>query len=183
MKNFIAVLGAFAAFLIIAAPASAGTTAAGNSSVTADVVPTLEATFPSAYAWGNLNAGVAGNVSSEQTVNVKSNATWGVKTATDDVGGQLTEWDGGAYDVTSPKVLIHALTWRMSHLDGVATPLTPFVDYSSTPALVTTNAEAVTPDAGVDVLTTYKQTVSYGDFVAGVNDYRILVDYSVSQGF
>ena len=39
------------------------------------------------------------------------------------------------------------------------------------------------PDGGVDVLTTYKQTVSYGDFVAGVNDYRILVDYSVSQGF
>jgi hypothetical protein len=182
MKKFIAVLNAFAAFLIIAAPASAGTTAAGNSSVTADVVPTLEATFPAAYAWGDLNAGVAGNLSSEQTVNVKSNATWGVKTATDDAGGQLTEWDGLAYDVTSPKVLIHALQWRMSHLDGVVQG-TSFADYTSTPVLVTTNAEAVTPDAGVDVDTTYKQTVSYGDFVAGVNDYRILVDYTVSQGF
>jgi hypothetical protein len=182
MKQFFAVLSAIAAFMIIAAPASAGTTASGNSSVTADVVPTLEATFPSAYAWGDLNAGVAGNVSSEQTVNVKSNATWGVKTATDDAGGQLTEWDGVGYDASSPKVLIHPLQWRLSHLDGIAQG-TSFVDYNSTSVLVTTNAEAVTPDAGVDVDATYKQTVSYGDFVAGVNDYRILVNYSVSQGF
>jgi hypothetical protein len=182
MKNFIAVLGSVAALMVIAAPASAATTATGDSSVTADVVATLEATFPSAYAWGDLNAGVAGNVSSEQTVNVKSNATWGVKTSTDDAGGQLTEWDGLAYDATSPKVLIHALQWRLSHLDGVVQGA-PFVDYSSTPVLVTTNAEAVTPDAGVDVDATYKQTISYGDFVAGVNDYRILVNYSVSQGF
>jgi hypothetical protein len=181
MKKLIAVLGAVAALTIIAAPASAATTATGDSSVTADVVATLEATFPAAYAWGNLNAGVAGNTSVEQTVNVKSNATWGVKTSTDDAAGKLTEWDGVAYDGT-PLVLTHPLQWRLSHLDGVVQG-TSFADYTSTAALVTTNAEAVTPDAGVDVDTTYKQTVSYGDFVAGVNDYRVLVTYDVSQAF
>jgi hypothetical protein len=181
MKKLLAVLNAFAAFAIIAAPASAATTATGDSSVTADVVATLEATFPAAYAWGNLNAGVAGNTSVEQTVNVKSNATWGVKTSTDDAAGKLTEWDGLAYDVT-PLVLTHPLEWRLSHLDGVVQG-TSFADYTSTAVLVTTNAEAVTPDAGVDVDTTYKQTVSYGDFVAGVNDYRVLVTYDVSQAF
>jgi len=181
MKKLTAVLGSVAALMIIAAPASAATTAAGDSSVTADVVATLEATFPAAYAWGALNAGVAGNVSTEQTVNVKSNATWGVKTSTDDAAGKLTEWNGVGYDGT-PLVLTHPLQWRMSHLDGVVQG-TSFADYTSTPTLVTTNAEAVTPDAGVDVDTTYNQTVSYGDFVAGVNDYRVLVTYSVSQAF
>jgi hypothetical protein len=182
MKNLIAALSAVAALMIIAAPASADTTAAGDSSVTADVVPTLEATFPADYGWGDLNAGVAGNESTEQTVNVKSNATWGVKTSTDDAAGKLTEWDGGVYVAVTPKVLTHALTWKRSSLAGVPDLGTSYAAFSAVEALVI-GSQAVTADAGVNVGAKYRQVVSYGDFVAGVNDYRILVNYSVQQGF
>jgi hypothetical protein len=182
MKRITTVLGAVAALMIAAAPASAATSATGGSSVTADVANTLEASFPAAYAWGSLNAGATGNESAEQVVNVKSNATWGVKTSTDLVDGKPKEWTGSAYVAITPKVLTNALQWRMSTLGGVA-QATSFAAYSSTEALVT-GTQPISSDAGTNVGATYKQVVSYADVAAGVtNDYRILANYNVSQGF
>jgi hypothetical protein len=182
MKRIFTVLAAGAAVIAAAAPASAATSGAGTSSVTADVAPTLEATFPSAYAWGNLNAGAAGNESVEQTVTVKSNQTWGVKIASDLLDGKMKEWDGTAYVATTPKVLTNALNWRMSSLAG-AVQATSFAGLSSTEALVT-GTQAITSDAGTAVGMKYKQVVSYADVAAGAsNDYRIQANFNVSQGF
>jgi hypothetical protein len=182
MKQFARTLAAGAAlFLAAASPASAATTASGNSSVTADVVDTLEATFPAAYAWGGLNAGAAGNQSAEQTVNVMSNQTWGVEISSDLADGRMMEWDGLAYDATSPLTFTNPLEWRFSSLDGVAQG-TSYAALSSTGALVT-GSQPITPDGGTDVGTRYQQVVSYGDVSAGSNDYRLLVNYDVQQGW
>ncbi len=177
----IAVLAAVAAMLTAAAPASAATTASGTSSVTADVANTLEATFPSAYAWGSLNAGSAGNESTEQTLNVKSNQTWGVKIASDLTDGKMKEWTGSAYVSTSPKILTNALNWRVSSVGGSA-QATTYAALSSTEALVS-GSQPITSDSGTDVGVKYKQVVSYADVAAGTNDYRLLASYNVSQGF
>lgn len=178
----ISVLAACAAMLIVAAPASAATTASGTSSVTADVANTLEASFPSAYAWGSLNAGSAGNESTEQTLNVKSNQTWGVKISSDLTDGKMKEWTGSAYVTTSPKILTNALNWRLSSLGGTAQSTT-YAALSSTEALAT-GSQAITSDSGTNVGVKYKQVVSYADVAAGVtNDYRLLSSYNVSQGF
>jgi hypothetical protein len=163
------------------AAAQAATSATGSQSVTADVNNTLEATFPGAYAWGSLDAGATGNTSSAQTVNVKSNSSWGVKASTDQVGGHMKEWTGAAYVASSPRTLANALTWRLSALGGAGQP-TSFAAFTSTPALVT-GSQAVTDDAGVDVALTYKQAISYADVNAGANDYRALVSFDVAQGY
>lgn len=160
-------------------PAHGALAATGTQSVTADVANTLAATFPAAYAWGNLAAGAA-STSAEQTVNVKSNALWGLKLSTDIADGRMTEWNGTAY-VASPKVLTNALNWRMSSLGGVAQG-TAFAALTSTPALVT-GSQAITSDSGTDVGVTYRQTVSYADTSAGANDYRVLVTFDASQGY
>lgn len=178
----ICLLTALAAATALPATVQAATSASGSQSVTADIADTLEATFPSPYAWGNLDAGATGNISAVQTVNVKSNKAWGVKASTDQAGGQMKEWDGAAYVVASPKVLTNALDWRMSALGGVAQG-TAFAPFTNTPALAVTT-QPITSDAGVDVSFLYKQIISYGDVNAGVsNDYRILVGYDVAQGF
>ncbi|WP_372789805.1 hypothetical protein [Paraconexibacter sp.] len=174
------VLAALAA-LALPAGATAATSASGNQSVTADIANTLEATFPGAYSWGNLDAGTTGNTSSEQTLTVKSNAAWGVKVASDLVDGKMKEWTGVAYVPVTPKVLTNALTWRLSTLGGAAQG-TSFASLSSVQALVT-GTQAATNDSGVGVGVTYKQVVSYADANAGVNDYRILVSYDVAQGY
>lgn len=167
--------------LLLPVTVQAATTASGSQSVTADVANTLEATFPGSYAWGNLDAGTAGNTSSAQTVNVKSNATWGVKASTDQTGGQMKEWTGAAYVASSPKVLTNALTWRVSQI-GATPQATSFAAFTSTPALAT-GSQAITSDAGVDVSFLFKQLVSYADANAGSNDYRVLVNYDVAQGW
>lgn len=169
-----------AAAAVTPAVAAAATSASGSQSVTADINNTLEATFPSAYAWGNLDPGASGNTSSAQTINVKSNASWGVKASTDQVGGQMKEWTGAAY-AGSPKVLTNALTWRLGTLGGVAQG-TSFAAFTSTPALVT-GTQALTGDSGVDVGLLYKQIISYADANAGSNDYRVLVSFDVAQGY
>lgn len=159
--------------------AAAATSATGSQSVTADVNDTLEATFPGAFPWGNLDPGTA--TSSAQTINVKSNALWGVKVSTDQTGGQMKEWTGAAYVAATPKVLANPLNWRLSALGGVAQG-GAFAAFTSTPALAT-GSQALTGDAGVDVALTYKQVISYADAKAGTNDYRILVSFDVAQGY
>ena len=181
MKRILAVLGAGAALMIAAAPASAATSATGTSSVTADVANTLEASFPAAYAWGSLNAGATGNTSTEQVVNVKSNQTWGVKIASDLTDGKMKEWTGSAYVTTTPKILTNALDWRLTSI-GAAAQSTTYAALSSTEALAT-GTQAITTDSGTNVGVKYKQVISYSDVAAGVNDYRILANYNVAQGF
>jgi hypothetical protein len=174
-------LVAAAAITLVPATVQAATSATGAQSVTADIANTLEATFPAAYGWGDLDAGAAGNTSSAQTVNVKSNATWGVKASTDQTGGQMKEWTGAAYVGASPKVLTNALNWRVSQI-GAAPQATSFAAFTSTPALAT-GSQAVTGDPGVDVSFLYRQHISYADANAGSNDYRVLVNYDVAQGW
>lgn len=170
------------ALIALGLPATtlAATSATGTQSVTADIADTLEATFPAAYAWGNLNAGAAGNVSTEQVVNVKSNQSWGVKAATDEAGGLMREWNGAAY--AGGKVLVNPLNWRLSSLGGTPQS-TSFAAFTSTPALVT-GGNTTFSDSGVDVGVKFSQLISYTDVAAGVtNDYRTLVTYQVAQGF
>jgi hypothetical protein len=174
------VIAAVAAALTLL-PAQAAFAVTGNQSITADVAPTLQATFPSDYAWGNLSPGAAGNTSSEQTVNVKSNAAWGLKVSTDLVDGRMKEWTGAAYVSSSPKILANALTWRMSTLGGSAQG-TSFAAASSTAALVT-GSQPITGDSGTDVGITYKQVASFSDANAGSNDYRIAVTFDAAQGY
>ncbi len=182
MRRILAVVAVGAAMLTVAGPASGDTTATDTSSVTADMANTLEASFPSAYAWGALNAGAGGTTSAEQVVNVKSNQTWGVKTSTDLADGKMKEWTGSAYVTLTPKILTNALQWRLSRLGGTAQSST-FAAYTSTEALVT-GTRPTTSDAGTDVGVTYKQVVSYADVSAGaLNDYRGGVNYNVAQGF
>ncbi len=181
MKRILILVAVGATGLAIAGPASAATSATGTSSVTADVASTLEATFPSAYAWGSLNVGSAGNESIEQFVNVKSNQTWGMKTSTDIGSGKMTEWTGSGYVALTPKVLTNALRWKLSSVGGTAQS-SSYAAYSSTEALVT-GSQPVTSDSGTDVGVSYKQVLSYADANAGLNDYRILVNYNVAQGF
>jgi hypothetical protein len=172
-----------AVLLAVASPASADTSATGSSSVTADITNTLEATFPGAYTWGNLAPGASGNTSSEQTINVKSNQTWGVKISSDLSDGRMKEWNPtlGIYVAVSPKLMTNPLNWRLSSLGGVSQS-TSFAALSSTEALVT-GSQPVTGDAGTNVGVTYKQLVSYADVNAGANDYRVQVNYNASQGF
>ena len=162
-------------------PAQAAFAVTGNQSITADVAPTLQATFPSDYAWGNLSPGAAGNTSSEQTINVKSNSAWGVKASSDLTDGKMKEWTGTVYVAASPKILTNALTWRMSTLGAVAQG-TSFAAISSTPSLVA-GSQPITGDSGTNVGVTYKQVISFADAVAGANDYRVAVTFDAAQGY
>jgi hypothetical protein len=176
-----ALLAALAAGLLITTFPAAGmaaTSASGTQAVTADVANTLEATFPGAYAWGALDAGATGNTSGAQTINVKSNSSWGVQASTDQAAGRMREWSGAAYLAPT---LTNSLNWRLSALGGVG-QATSFAAFSSTPALVT-GSQGVTSDAGVDVALTFKQVISYADVSAGANDYRVVVSYDVAQGY
>ncbi|WP_205696264.1 hypothetical protein [Conexibacter sp. SYSU D00693] len=173
-------IAALAATLVLG-PASVAHAVTSSQSITADVAPTLQATFPGDYAWGTLAVGAGGNTSSEQTVNVKSNAAWGVKVSSDLADGRMKEWTGAAYVSSSPKVLTHALTWRLSSLGGAAQG-TSFAALSSTAAAVTTS-QAITGDSGTDVGVTYRQVASFADPSAGGNDYRIAVTYDAAQGY
>lgn len=181
-RRRIALAGALVALLGMPAAAQAATSATGDQSVTGDVADTLEATFPSAYAWGNLNAGSAGNESAEQSLTVKSNKAWGVKISSDIAAGKMTEFDGTAYVALSPKILTNALQWRLSSLAGTAQSTT-YAAISSTQASLTTG-QAATSDTGTAVGTKFKQVISYSDVSAGAtNDYRILGKYDVAQGY
>lgn len=178
----IVLAGTLIALLGTPAAAQAATSATGDQSVTADVADTLEATFPSAYAWGSLSAGSAGNESAEQSLTVKSNKAWGVKISSDLAGGKMTEFDGTSYVLLTPKVLTNALQWRLSSLAG-ATQSTSYAAISSTQASLTTG-QAATTDAGTALGTKFKQVISYADANAGaLTDYRILGKYDVAQGY
>jgi hypothetical protein len=174
-------LGCTAALALLVAPAaSAATSASGSSSVTADVANTLEATFPGNYAWGTLAAGATAT-STEQVTTVKSNASWGVKIASDLADGRMKEWNGAAYEVTSPKILTNPLEWTVSSVGGAAQPAA-WASFSNVQGLIT-GSQAGTDDSGRTVGVTYRQAVSYADENLGSDDYRISVSFTAEQGF
>jgi hypothetical protein len=182
-RKDIIITGALLGVLAAAPGASAATTASGSQAITGTPTAQLAATFPSAYAFGTLTVGGAGNTSTEQVVNVKSNASWGVKISSDQAAGKMREWDGAAY-VGGGNILANAMQWALTTLGGTPVGSPSYANLSSTATLVTTG-QARTADAGVDVGTTFKQLVSYGDeaSLAGSNTYRVLVTYDAAQGF
>ena len=183
MSRKTALAAALVALAAMPAGAQAATSATGDQSVTADVADTLEATFPAAYAWGNLNAGSTGNESAEQTITVKSNKAWGAKISSDIASGKMTEYNSSTgYVALTPKVLTNALQWRLGSLAGAA-QATSYAAISSTQASLTTG-QGATGDSGVAVGAKFKQVISYADVSAGaLNDYRILAQYDVAQGY
>lgn len=162
-----------AGLLAAAAPAHAVT---GTQSVTADVANTLEATFPGAYAFGNIVPGATGSTSPTQTVTVKSNASWGMQISSDIADGRMTEHTGAGY-AASPNVLTNALQWRIT-----APQSTSFAAVSSTPATMT-SAQGVTGDSGTAVNVLLKQIASFSDPRVNPNSYRVELTYDASQGY
>lgn len=173
---------ALLAALALAPSAVAATTASGSQSVTGTPTAQLAATFPSAYSFGTLTVGGAGNTSTEQIVNVKSNASWGVKIASDQAAGKMREWDGSAYAGTN--ILANALQWALTSTGGTPVGSPSYAALSSSSTLLV-GSQARTSDAGVDVGTTFNQLVSYADeqSLAGGHSYRVLVTYDAAQGF
>ena len=167
-----------AAVLAPAVPAHAVT---GQQSVTADVANTLEATFPSAYAWGDLVPGPSGNTSAAQSLTVKSNALWGVQVSTDLSDGRMKEFNGSAYVAVTPKILTNPLQWRLSVLGGVAQG-TSFAALSSTPASAT-SSQGITGDSGTALGFLLHQVASYADQRVSPNLYRVQLTYDAAQGY
>src|SRR3954466_10897248 len=114
-KHITTIAGALCAALATAPSAMAATTASGSQAITGTPTAPLAATFPSAYAFGTLTVGGAGNTSTEQVVNVKSNASWGVKISSDQAAGKMREWDGSAY-VAAGYILTNAMQWGLTTL-------------------------------------------------------------------
>jgi hypothetical protein len=175
--------GALLAALALAPTASAAIGATGSQAVTGTPTAQLEATFPSDYAFGTFVVGGSGNTSTEQLVNVKSNASWGIKIASDQAAGKMREWDGSAY-VASGNVLANALQWALTSTGGTPVASPTYANLSSTATLVT-GSQGRTGDSGLNVGARFKQFVSYADeaSLAGSNSYRVLVTYDAAQGF
>ena len=144
----------------------------------------LEVSFPADFAWGQLDPGPAGNESAEQVLDVTSNELWGLRVTSDLADGRMTEWNGGAYVVATPKVLSNALRWSLSSIDGVGQP-PGYQPLSSVPGAVLSNQPSTCPGAcaAAQIGVRYRQPVSFADEPAGANDYRIQVTYDAAQGF
>jgi hypothetical protein len=189
MKRTLALAITGAAFLGAAGPASAAVQATSTAPVTADVAPTLEATFPAALTWGALNAtaGSAGNTSDQQDLKVWSNEQWGVTTWTDKADGKMVEADGaGDYVTATPKILDQPLQWRLSSLAGSPRDLATdgFKPYTDTATVMGASNQPATTDAGTALGVTYKQVIKYSDVAAGdINDYKIVVNYDFKHGY
>jgi len=176
-------LKAAAAVAILAlAPASAqaATDEQGAQVITGAPTFSLDATFPVAYSFGTFAVGPGGNSSTEQTVNVKSNAAWGVKVSTDEASGFMRRHDGSFYVAGQ---LNNALQWANTSYDGTPVGSPVYANLGSTQALVV-GSKPGTADAGKDVGVSYKQLVSYSDDAnLGTDTYRITVTYDATQGF
>src|SRR5204863_8269878 len=134
-RNSILITGALVGALAAAPSAMAATTASGSQAITGTPTAQLAATFPSAYDFGTLAVGGAGNTSTEQVVNVKSNAAWGLKISSDQTAGKMREWDGSAY-VASGNMFTNALQWALTTLGGTPVGSPTYAGLSSTATLV-----------------------------------------------
>lgn len=141
----------------------------------------LEATFPSDYAWGQLNLG--GNESVEQVITVTSNQSWGVRIASDLADGRMKEWSGSAYVATAPKILEVPLEWAPSSIDGVAQSM-GYRAVSSTSADAVSGQPSTCPVdcSPVQIGVRYRQVLGFADAPAGVNEYRIVLSFEAAQG-
>ena len=174
------------AALALPATASAATTANGSQAVTGTPTAQLEATFPAAYGFGALAVGGTGNVSTEQTINVKSNKSWGLKVSTPGMAtGRMRQYDTGtnAY-AASPLTLTHAIEWALTSNAGTAVGSPAYAAASGTATSVVTT-QGRTSDSGQNVGVKFRQLISYAD-EAGLpagNTYRVDVTYAAEQGF
>lgn len=171
----LAILAATA--LLPPATAQAATTATGTQALTAAIDATLAATFPSAYAFANFVPGTT-TTSTAQTLNVKSNASWGVRITSENA--KLRPHDGAGY-VGAGTALTNSLEWRLSEVSG-ADPAGSFAAVPTSAGDVTTG-RAKTTDSGNDVKILYRQATSFGDAVlSGGDNYRVVVTYDALQG-
>ena len=147
------------------------------------LVPCMELTVPSSYAWGTLAPGTS--QSTQQTVTVGSNKSWGLRISSDRADGRLTEWTGSAY-AASPRKLAAPMEWALT-ADGSAAVTPAWAPFSSTPATVVSGRDmtgcvlvaCLTTTLGV----TYRQTISYADQQLNPNSYRMSVTYTASHGW
>src|SRR3954452_14994469 len=151
-KHITTIAGAFCAALALAPSATAATTASGTQAITGLPTAQLAATFPTAYSFGTLAVGGSGNTSSEQVVNVKSNASWGLKISSDQTAGKMREWDGSAY-VASGNMFTNALQWALTTLGGTPVGSPTSAGLSSTATLVS-GSQGRPAASGVDLGTT-----------------------------
>lgn len=107
---------AVAAAAFTAGPAHAATSAQGTQAVTGSPDTTLEATFPTAYSFGAFTIGST-NTSTEQTLTVKSNASWGVRVSSDEASGRMRRHNGSSYVAGS---LAAPLQWAHTRTGGAA---------------------------------------------------------------
>jgi hypothetical protein len=173
MKRIFITAAASAALVAGAVPAQAATSASDAQPAQADVPATLTATIPNSLInLGNITPGAAMVESADQTVNVKSNATWGIDVNADKTN--MTEHDGVGYVTPGPKTLTNVFQWK--------------VDAGSYAGVTTARAHALaaqspTDDSGTDAVFKFGQTPSYSDTpLTGGNHYRIQVTYNVEQG-
>src|SRR4051794_2971407 len=168
---------AAAIFATGVAPAAAATTASQAQAITGTPTPQLVATFPSDFAFASFVPGATSS-SSEQTINVKSNTSWGLRISAD--SANLRRWNGSAYVAGS---LASPLSWARTSLGGTPVGSPSYSAIATSTANVVTG-QALTGDAGVDVGVSFQQPVSYSDSASiGTDAYRALVTYAAGQGF
>lgn len=161
----------------VAAPAMGATSQSSTQAISGTPTPELVATFPSAFTFASLTPSVAAT-SPQQTVNVKSNVTWGLRVSADNA--TLRRWNGSAYVAGS---LSSALQWARTSLGGTPVGSPTYASIATSTADVIAG-QAVTADAGVDVGVTFRQPVSYTDNASiGTDTYRVVVTYAAGQGF
>lgn len=151
------------------------------------VTPCLQATWPGTpVAFGSVDAGTT-TTSAEQLITVSANQSWGIRISSDLADGRMKEWDGSAYDTSSPRSLTEPLAWGRSSLAGaVQTP--SWTALSSTPATVVAGRPATSCVLGSlcgveSVGVKYRLTSRFADRRAAPNQYRILVTYDAQLGF
>lgn len=151
--------------------------ATGSHSVTGAVPATLTATFPSDYSFGNFAIGST-STSTEQTMKVKSNKSWGVKLNSDQANGQMRQATStGTY--TGSLILANPMQWSRT----TPTPSTSYTNLSSTPSLIA-GSQSKTGNAGATVGVTYQQQIEFSDDpTPGTDIYKIVVTYDAQQGF
>jgi hypothetical protein len=170
---------AVAAAAFSAGPAHAATSAQGTQAVTGSPDTTLEATFPTAYSFGGFTIG-ATNTSTEQILNVRSNASWGVKISSDEPTGRMRRYNGSSYVAGQ---LASALQWAHTRTGATAVGSPVYANLGSTQGLVL-GSQGATGNTGTNVGVQYRQDVAYADNAnLGTDVYRIAVTFDAAQGF
>jgi hypothetical protein len=160
-----------------AATASAATSQSQNQVITGTPTPQLVATFPGDFSFASF-VPAATSSSTEQTINVKSNSSWGLRISAD--SANMRRWNGSAYVAGS---LASPLSWAKTSQAGAPVGSPSYAAIATSTANVVTG-QALTNDSGVDIGVTFQQPVSYGDSASiGTDVYRAVATYAAGQGF